>query len=83
MRSVKREADLSREPMDDATRSTVGRAIVGLALGLLVFPFFYVWSVRWGPARAPSNTWFMLYVAVVLVPALLFAALGRARDASA
>jgi hypothetical protein len=79
MGTVKTEGPLWRASMQEKTRRTVGYAAVGFALGFFLFPWFYIWSTRWGPAERGNPVWTLAYMGIILVPALLFAWMGPRR----
>lgn len=69
--------------MDDAMRSTVGYALLGFAIGMFLFPWIYLVLVRMEIAALRDSTWMLVFFALVLVPALLFAMVGRGKPRSA
>lgn len=62
--------------MQDSARSALGFGVLGFAVGLFVHPFLFVVTVRQKIAEPRDTTWAIIFYALILLPALLFALYG-------
>jgi len=80
MGTVKSATKLWPALMQDTSRRTLGYAAVGLVVGLFLFPWVFMWTVRSGMATLGNPVWATLYFAVILVPGLIFALMAPKGD---
>lgn len=83
--TVKTDTRLAAPHMQPATRSILGHAAFGLLIGAVIFPFFYLWSVRSKTAELKDPTWTAIFLCIFFLPMLVLALVGwnRARNPAA
>ena len=62
--------------MQTTTRSALGHAALGLLIGTVIFPFFYLWATRSKTAELRDPMWTAVFLCVFFVPAFVLALVG-------
>ena len=65
----------------ERARNTIGYALLGLGIGVILFSFYYIIVNRAGIAQRYEWTWVIIHLVVLLGPAVVLGLFGSRKGA--